>query len=172
MTKSSAGNASRKILILMRHAKSNWDVAALKDIHRPLSRRGERDAETMGQWLSEQIAPPQLVLCSSAKRAVQTAQLALPAFDLSQTEVEYWEDLYLVSEQHLYRLAMESLNDVSRLMMIGHNPGMEMLLTKMCKNVPVQDNGKVFTTANCAVIEMHSAMQAKLAAFGRPKEVG
>ena len=45
-------------VIIMRHAKSDWDGSARADYMRPLSLRGERDARRMGAWLAEQPFAP------------------------------------------------------------------------------------------------------------------
>ena len=68
-----ADGAGRK-LVLMRHAKSAWpDVP---DHERPLARRGQRDAPVMGRWLRAAGHVPDQVLCSTARRARETWQLA------------------------------------------------------------------------------------------------
>ena len=62
-------------LVLLRHAKSDWpdDVP---DHERPLARRGRRDAPAAGRWLRKSGYVPDLVLCSTARRARETWQLA------------------------------------------------------------------------------------------------
>ena len=62
-------------LYLLRHAKSAWDDPALDDHDRPLTPRGERAAVTMGQHMQQQGLRPDLVLCSSARRARDTWML-------------------------------------------------------------------------------------------------
>src|SRR5579859_1853907 len=63
-----------RTLALLRHAKSAWpDVA---DHERPLARRGQRDAPVMGAWLRDAGLVPDRVLCSTARRARETWQLA------------------------------------------------------------------------------------------------
>ena len=55
-------------LIILRHAKSDWDSAAESDFERPLSKRGKRDAPRMGEALSRLMAPMAIV-ASPARRA-------------------------------------------------------------------------------------------------------
>jgi len=65
----------RRQLTLLRHAKSSWDDARLKDRNRPLNDRGERDAPVMGQRLRARGARPTLIITSPAVRARRTAQI-------------------------------------------------------------------------------------------------
>ena len=68
-----ADSAGRKV-VLLRHAKSAWpDVP---DHDRPLARRGRRDAPVMGRWLRAAGYLPDQVVCSTARRARETRQLA------------------------------------------------------------------------------------------------
>ena len=68
-------SADRK-LVLLRHAKSAWPD--LPDHERPLAGRGRRDAPVMGRWLRAGGHVPDQVLCSTARRARETWQLAPP----------------------------------------------------------------------------------------------
>ena len=68
-----ADGTDRKLVVL-RHAKSAWpDVP---DHERPLARRSQRDAPVMGRWLRAAGHVPDQVLCSTARRARETWQLA------------------------------------------------------------------------------------------------
>src|SRR4030095_11832023 len=72
-----------RTLQLLRHAKSDWDRPAGDDHERVLAARGQRPATLVGVHLAQQATAPELVLCSTALRAVETweraaAQLAQP----------------------------------------------------------------------------------------------
>ncbi len=67
-------SAPARRLVLLRHAKSAWPD--LPDHDRPLAGRGRGDAPAMGRWLRETGCVPDLVWCSTARRAAQTWQLA------------------------------------------------------------------------------------------------
>ena len=53
-----------RLLILMRHAKSDWSDSSLSDHDRPLNSRGQRDAPRMANWLAESDWIPDVVLSS------------------------------------------------------------------------------------------------------------
>ena len=65
-------------LSLLRHAKSSWKNPTLPDRERPLSARGIADASMMGRAMTEHGIDPELVLCSSARRTLDTLSLVLP----------------------------------------------------------------------------------------------
>jgi len=42
-----------KTLYIVRHAKSSWEYTGIKDIDRPLKKRGIKDAHLMSSFLSK-----------------------------------------------------------------------------------------------------------------------
>src|SRR5258706_11739265 len=62
---------ARRQLIVMRHAKAG-ELPGGPDIERALRPRGSRNATAAGQWLAGREIVPDLLLCSSARRARQT----------------------------------------------------------------------------------------------------
>lgn len=109
-----------KTLLVMRHAKSDWDASYGGDHERPLNRRGIDAARHMGRHLGEQGLTPDLVVSSTAVRARATAELAM--------EAGGWEcDLRL--EPGFYGASVESVLGIiagmgatSHLMVVGHQP--------------------------------------------------
>jgi len=112
-------------LHLLRHAKSSWNDDA-DDHERPLNRRGRGAARLIGETLPKAVGALDLVLCSSALRTRETAELALAGFD-KPPRVLYEDALYLASASDLterLRLVDERYDNV---MVIGHNPGLHEL---------------------------------------------
>src|SRR5690349_1589139 len=88
---------SRRILLL-RHAKSAWDEPGLDDFDRPLAARGRRAAAVMGVYLRDEKLVPDLVLCSAARRAAETWEIA--AHELPKAPaVERDPGLYMVPSE-------------------------------------------------------------------------
>ncbi len=116
-----------KTLTLLRHAKSSWDDPVARDFDRPLNRRGRRAAQTLGREMREQELTFDRVLTSPAVRVVETLQeigegygRALhPAFD---------QRVYLATTDTLLDLIRDTDDEVSSLLLVGHNPGLEMLV--------------------------------------------
>jgi phosphohistidine phosphatase len=114
-----------RTLYLLRHAKSSWDDPALPDHERPLAPRGRRDAERIAEHLRRRGITPALVLCSSAVRTQETLDLLQPA--LAEVAVEVEEELYGASSETLLERIRSVSDEVSSLLLIGHNPGLQDL---------------------------------------------
>lgn len=110
-------------LMLFRHAKASWDEPSLPDEKRPLTPRGREAAAAMGRLLAERSLVPDLVLCSPARRAQQTLELALPHWS-PQPGIRTADGLYRAIDDS-YVDAVRSAPQTRRLMLIGHNPAME-----------------------------------------------
>jgi phosphohistidine phosphatase len=116
-----------KTLLLMRHAKSSWKYSSLADHDRPLNKRGYRDAPLMGQLLIDRELVPQRILCSSAIRARQTAEAIAAKVGFSG-EIDFLDRLYMAEVEGYINVLSELPDDLERVMVIGHNPGLETLL--------------------------------------------
>lgn len=118
-------------LILLRHAKSSWDDSELEDIARPLSERGTKAALRIGNWLAEQDLGSDLVLCSTAVRTRATLMLALRAFPEADPVIIYREELYCAPAEAILADLHRVEDRVSRVMVVGHNPGMHALAVSL-----------------------------------------
>ncbi len=117
-------------LLLLRHAKSDWQDRSLDDFDRPLSPRGRRAAPQMGRFLAEQGLEPDLVLCSPARRAVETLELLLTAL-ASAPEISYLKTLYLAPPSRLLAVLRRQSQERGRIMLVGHNPGLHRLALEL-----------------------------------------
>jgi len=113
-------------LSILRHAKSSWGDASLRDIDRPLNERGKRQAQRLGSWLEENAIAPDLIICSTAKRARQTLK-KVQGNRQSDAELIVENRLYLASPSTIISLLADNGADRSHIMIIGHNPGLHML---------------------------------------------
>ena len=115
-----------KTLLLLRHAKSSWDDPSLADFDRPLAARGQKAAPVMADYLKRKGLRPDFVLLSPAARARET--WALVARELGEPiEVKELRSLYLGVPSRLLDAVRRAPNRAARVMLIGHNPGMEHL---------------------------------------------
>ena len=148
----------QKTIYLARHAKSSWTSGVLKDFNRPLSSRGQRDALRVGLELHQRGWLPQKIISSPAKRAELTCLAYCDALGLSQSQVEWNDDLYAAYTVTLLHCLTRLEETISSVMLVGHNPSMEDLLIQLSDekslNQYQQENGKLFTTANVAKITM------------------
>ena len=90
-------------LILIRHAKSSWDNPLLDDHNRTLNERGRISANAIGKWLAEKHHLPDVVLCSTARRTVETWK-TLSSHLANEAVVEISSALYLASAHQMLNL--------------------------------------------------------------------
>ncbi|MBU2712478.1 SixA phosphatase family protein [Zooshikella harenae] len=125
-----------KELILLRHAKSSWKDSTLEDFDRPLNKRGKTVAPQMGQVLADVGWIPQYIIASPAKRCRSTTKHLLPYFKIKPKKVQWEEMIYEAPTSALYTVISEVPDTITSLMVIGHNPGLEMLATELDSAFP------------------------------------
>jgi phosphohistidine phosphatase len=124
-----------KTLLVMRHAKSSWREANIADHDRPLNKRGKRDAPRMGQLMREESLMPDLILTSSAKRALSTAKLAAEVVGY-EGEILVSRDLYAAGPDEIIELLCELPEVCNTVLIVGHNPGFEELVDTLTDEAP------------------------------------
>ena len=152
-------------LLIMRHAKSSRESDAATDFDRPLSARGERDAPRMGRWILEQGLVLDRILSSPARRARQTARRVAEAAGFDRAEVEFDDRLYGAGLAVLLELLGEI--DGGRVLLVCHNPGLEMLVDRLAGGRAPRDGGKFFPTAALAHFR-----DGGLVSIERPRSLG
>ena len=114
-------------LILLRHAHAESATSGQDDLERPLSETGRAEARAAGDWLREHGLRPDRVLCSTAARTRDTlAALG----DIGAGEIYEDASIYEASPGTLASLA-DANRDAERLLLVGHNPGLEQLAALM-----------------------------------------
>ena len=111
-------------LLLMRHAKA--EPYGPSDRERPLTRGGRRDAATVGQWLADQDLHPDHALVSAAVRTIETCTEVRAAAGFS-VEPEVRAELYGAEADEILAAIAEVPPEVTSLLYVGHNPGVEVL---------------------------------------------
>jgi phosphohistidine phosphatase len=142
-------------LILFRHAKSDWSEDGRDDHDRGLAPRGRRAAGPMGAWLAGRGFAPDLVLCSTARRARATWNLARAAFTPAP-KARFERDIYMASPEALLEQVRNAPAEIQTLMILGHNPGLEQFVeTLASKGDPEARRAlsEKFPTAAIAVID-------------------
>lgn len=119
-----------KILYVLRHAKSDWGDSSLVDFDRPLNARGRKAAKAIGRELRERKIKPDLVLASPAVRALQTIERVEDGYG-SKFEVEDEPRIYGGEPETLVDLIKSAPDNVDRLLIVGHNPGLQDLVVKL-----------------------------------------
>ena len=109
-----------KMVLLLRHGKSDWSTE-VDDRERPLAKRGRNAARAMGEFLTRAGQTPDAIVVSPARRAADTASLAVAAGGW-QCPVRTSELLYTADALTMLDVARAEADDVERLMLVGHQP--------------------------------------------------
>jgi phosphohistidine phosphatase len=120
-----------KSLTLLRHAKSGWDDPASRDFDRPLNPRGRRAARTVGAEMKAQGMAFDIVLASPARRVAETLDEVGAGY--GAIEPGYDRRLYLASAETLLDIVRHAPAMAERLLLVGHNPGLEELALRLAR---------------------------------------
>lgn len=166
-------------LVLVRHAKSDWPED-VPDKDRPLAARGRRDAPLIGRWLARSQYVPDAVVCSTARRARQTwdlaaAALAAAALGASPPAVRLEPRVYEATVLGLLMLVREFPQEQRTVALVGHNPGLAELAVGL--TAPPPQPPASFPTAAVAVLGLPGDWasagpgEARLLAFAIPADM-
>jgi phosphohistidine phosphatase len=145
-----------KTLYVLRHAKSGWDDPDLADHDRPLDLRGERAALVMGRYLAQRRFIPDLILCSTARRAVDTSTLVISQWS-TRPAIECDRTLYLTGEKRVLQRLGQVADSVRAVLVIGHNPDLHDLVVALARRGDQErlaDLAAKFPTAAFAAIKL------------------
>jgi phosphohistidine phosphatase len=141
-------------LLILRHGKSDWS-AGTDDFNRPLKKRGKRGAKVIAKWIRDQGLAPDLVISSPATRAIDTARRVMAALDKDAAGIETDERVYEATVEQLLGVLGDCSPDAKRVMLVGHNPGLEELLLYLVPTPPmIPEDGKLMPTAALACLTM------------------
>lgn len=160
-----------KILYVLRHAKSSWDNNSLSDFERPLNERGFETAPIMGEMMRDKDFVPEIIVCSTAKRAEQTARIVKESAEF-EAEIKFEDAIYEASVMTLLRIVSEIGDEFNSALIVGHNPGFENLVRVL------SGKSETMPTAALAVIDLEieswneaEADSGNLREFIRPKDL-
>ncbi|ANY21230.1 Histidine phosphatase superfamily (branch 1) [Tsuneonella dongtanensis] len=141
-----------KRLGLLRHAKSDWDDIGQRDFDRGLNERGRRGSRLIGEHITAQGIPFDLIVASPAERVKATLAEAMP-----DAPVRWDQRIYLADVETLIEV-LQGSGDAETVLMAGHNPGMQDMLLKLI--APANENALFdeavvkFPTAAYALVEL------------------
>ncbi len=139
-----------KKLYIIRHAKSSWVDSSLSDFERPLKNRGKRDALLIGKILNEEEKRPDLILSSSANRAISTAKIIAKELNLEKNKIVKMEDLYCANLDKITNILGNLVDEIEVVYIFGHNPNFYYLVLFLCGRVIEK-----FPTCAVAKIELN-----------------
>lgn len=132
--------ANMKFLILIRHAKSSWELTSVDDFDRPLNDRGKHDAPEMAKRLVKKSISIDAFMSSPAKRAKKTAQLFSAEFKRDKEDIIYLPELYAAGVDVFSSVIKSAHDSCNTIALFSHNPGItefvNMLTDTRVDNIP------------------------------------
>ncbi|TQN28720.1 phosphohistidine phosphatase [Haloactinospora alba] len=120
-------------LVFVRHGEAEAGGVRTADRERALTGNGRAQAQAAGSLLARSGVVCDHVLCSTAVRARQTLELALP--QMARTPVvDYDSSLYGAAPETVLELVSVVPADVTTLAVVGHNPAMAQLVAAFTGN--------------------------------------
>ena len=116
-------------ITLFRHGKAEDPSTTKADFDRVLAARGRRDSDRMGRFIRDDDMVPQLVIVSDALRTRETHHLASAHWP--EIPVEFLASIYEASATTVINAIEASAADYEHVMIIGHNPGLVVLLHQL-----------------------------------------
>lgn len=124
-----------KSLTVLRHAKAARPDAYATDLERPLTKRGHEDARRMGQLIKRLEPPVDWILSSPSQRTRETTDHLVKALEFGQPVI--WLDaIYNATASMLVTLLKQLPAEVEHVVLVGHNPSMEELVSGLCAGTP------------------------------------
>jgi phosphohistidine phosphatase len=114
---------AEKVLFIVRHGKSSWELPSVSDIDRPLKDRGIKDAYDMANRMLKLASLPDAIISSPAVRALHTAIIFSRVLDFPADEIIINQDLYLAEHNEIMSVIAATDDSRKSLMIFGHNPG-------------------------------------------------
>ena len=113
-----------KALLLIRHAKSDWDDPSLSDFDRPLNKRGKSDAPEMARRLSDKKIKIDVFICSPAKRAKKTASIFAKEYKMERKDILFIKELYAAEANVFSDVILNMKDKYDNIAIFSHNPGL------------------------------------------------
>ena len=136
-----------RLLTIVRHAKSSWDQAGTDDFDRPLNKRGLTTAPEMGRRLADTGYVVDKIISSPAVRAIRTAEIIATEIGFSTENITQDVNIYEASLKTLVNIITTLDNTLSRVMLVGHNPG----FTVLCNHL---SNAAIDNLPTCSIVQI------------------
>lgn len=126
---------SQKTLLIIRHAKSSWDIGTLTDFERPLNERGKRDAPAMAKRLRERNVLIDAFVSSPAKRAKKTAEYFAEEYGRNKEDIIFISKLYHAPAAVFFEVTEAMQENFNTAAIFSHNPGITEFVNMLVNNV-------------------------------------
>lgn len=124
-----------KTLLVIRHAKSSWDIGTLSDFERPLNDRGKRDAPEMAKRLKDKNILIDAFVASPAKRAKKTAEFFVEEYGRSKEDIIFIPRLYHAPADVFFEVAENLQDHFNTVAVFSHNPGITEFVNMLTEDI-------------------------------------
>ena len=136
-----------RVLTVVRHAKSSWNQAGIDDFDRRLNKRGLRNAPEMGKRLADAGFVVDKIISSPAVRAITTAKLIAKEINFNSQKITQEASIYNASLDTLLNIVTSLDDNLTRVMLVGHNPG----FTNLCNYL---SNCSIDNLPTCSIVQI------------------
>ena len=119
-----------KTLYIVRHAKSSWEYEGIKDIDRPLKKRGINDAYLISNVLQKKISSPDVFISSCANRALHTAMIFSYSFNYPLANLKISKSLFSFSDGYLIKTVKALDDGFDSAIIFSHDHGISDFVNK------------------------------------------
>jgi phosphohistidine phosphatase len=158
---------------MIRHAKSSWSNPLQSDFERPLNERGKRDAPFMGKQLLRKNVLPDIIISSTAKRAISTAKKIAEELKYDEKSIVQYDKLYHCIPSVFEEVIYEIDDKHKTAFIVAHNPGItdfvnELAGTFRIDNMPTC--GIIAATFEADSWNAFASAEKKVILFDYPKK--
>jgi len=115
-------NKEKKMLFIVRHAKSSWDNPDVSDHDRPLMEKGIEKTRLIAGFLLKNSVKPDLLISSSALRARETARIIAGKIGYPESEIKIENSIYGAGIEDIFDILFAIPDSFNSVMLVGHNP--------------------------------------------------
>jgi len=119
-----------KTLYIVRHAKSSWEYDGVKDIDRPLKKRGINDAYLISNVLQKKVSCPDVFVSSCANRALHTGMIFSYTFNYPLANLKISKSLYSFSDGYLIKTVKALDDSFDSAIIFSHDHGISDFVNK------------------------------------------
>jgi phosphohistidine phosphatase len=123
----------KKVLHVVRHAKSSWDYDDIADIDRTLKNKGIKSAYGISRKLKLTSNVPEKIFSSPAIRALHTSVIFARVLEFPVSGIEINNILYESSAIKILEFIKNQEDDCRSIMIFGHNPDFTDLVNRFVK---------------------------------------
>ena len=119
-----------KTVYIVRHAKSSWKYNGIKDIDRPLKKRGINDSYLISKVLQKKVSSPDVFISSCANRALHTAMIFTYTFNYPLANLKISKSLYSFSDGYLIKTVKALDDSFDSAIIFSHDHGINDFVNK------------------------------------------